>query len=548
LSVRPLTPADSAAVAAIDADDPSPWSAAQIRAELENPANICLGSRDAAEGLAGFIIARTAADEGEIIRFAVRKKLRRQGNGQALLHAALQAAASRGAARVFLEVRAGNRAAMDLYKKNGFTVNGRRRNYYNNPREDAVCMAVDTNPAGKDRRKPEMKNIREIDIKGKKILIRVDFNVPMDEMGNITDDTRIRGVLPTINHALDEGAKIIICSHMGRPKGKRDEKYSLAPVAKRLSRLIDKEVLLAPDCVGPEVEKITAAMADGDVVLLENLRFHPEEQANDPEFAKKLAILADIYINDAFAVAHRAHASVVGVVEHVETCAAGFLLQKEMDYFHRSVSDPRRPLVAIIGGAKVSSKLGALRNLLDRVDKMIIGGAMANTFLRAMGYSVGKSRVEEDLIDTAAELMEKAKSKGVKLYLPVDCIVAERFDPNSETMRTTVQEVPEYWMILDIGPATTTLFSEALENARTIIWNGPMGAFEMDAFSRGTMAMVQRVASSHALTIVGGGDTDVAVHRAGESNNISYISTGGGAFLMLMEGKKLPGVEALERC
>ncbi len=287
------------------------------------------------------------------------------------------------------------------------------------------------------------------------------------------------------------------------------------------------------------------AMQPGDVLLLENLRFHPEEQANDPDFAKKLAALADIYINDAFAVAHRAHASVVGVTAFFDVCAAGFLLQKEMDYFHRSVSDPRRPLVAIIGGAKVSSKLGALRNLMDRVDKMIIGGAMANTFLKSRGFNVGQSKIEDDLLDTANELVEKARRQGVKLYLPVDCIVADRFDPQAEAKRTTVQEVPADWMILDIGPASTLLFSEALENAKTIIWNGPMGAFEMDAFSRGTMAMVQHVASSHALTIVGGGDTDVAVHKAGESNNISYISTGGGAFLMLMEGKELPGVTAL---
>ena len=390
-----------------------------------------------------------------------------------------------------------------------------------------------------------MKNIRDIDITGKRLLIRVDFNVPLDEQGNITDDTRIRGVLPTINYALDEHAKVIIMSHLGRPKGERQEKYSLAPVAKRLARLLDKPVQLAPDCIGPEVEKMVARMQNGDIVLLENLRFHPGEQANDPEFARKLAALADIYINDAFAVAHRAHASVVGVTEYFSICAAGFLLQKEMDYFHRSVSDPRRPLVAIIGGAKVSSKLGALRNLLDRVDKMIIGGAMANTFLKARGFDVGRSKVEDDLIDTANDLVDKARQQKIKLYLPVDCIVADRFAPDAETMRTTTQEVPRDWMILDIGPATTLLFAEALENAKTIIWNGPMGAFEMDAFSRGTMAMVSHVANSHALTIVGGGDTDVAVHKAGESNNISYISTGGGAFLMLMEGKELPGVAAL---
>jgi phosphoglycerate kinase len=391
-----------------------------------------------------------------------------------------------------------------------------------------------------------VKNIRDLDIKEKKVLIRVDFNVPLDEQGNITDDTRIRGVLPTINHALDEQAKVIIISHLGRPDGKRQEKFSLAPVAKRLSRLLEKEVKLAPDCIGPEVEALVGQMAAGDILLLENLRFHNEEKKNDPEFCKQLAKLADVYINDAFAVAHRAHASVVGVVDYFQECAAGFLLQKEMDYFNRSVGNPSRPLVAIVGGAKVSSKLGALRNMIDRVDKMIIGGAMANTFLKAQGHEVGASKVENDLLETAVELIAKAKKQGVKLYLPVDCIVADRFDPKAATKKTTTQEVPKSWMILDIGPASTMLFGEALEDARTIIWNGPMGAFEMDAFSRGTMAMVQKLASSHALTIVGGGDTDVAVHRAGESSNISYISTGGGAFLMLMEGKVLPGVAALE--
>jgi len=391
-----------------------------------------------------------------------------------------------------------------------------------------------------------MKNISDLVVKGKTVLIRVDFNVPLDEQGNITDDIRIRGVLPTINYALDEHAKVIIISHLGRPDGQRQEKYSLAPVAKRLSRLLEKEVKLAPDCIGPEVEAMVGQMAFGDVLLLENLRFHEEEKKNDPEFSRQLAKLADVYINDAFAVAHRAHASVVGVVEFFQECAAGFLLQKEMDYFHRSVSNPSRPLVAIVGGAKVSSKLGALRNMIDRVDKMIIGGAMANTFLKAQGYEVGTSRVEDDLLETANELVAKALKQGVKLYLPVDCIIADRFDSKAANKITTAQEVTKSWMILDIGPASTLLFGEALEDAGTIIWNGPMGAFEMDAFSRGTMAMVQKLAASQALTIVGGGDTDVAVHRAGESNNISYISTGGGAFLMLMEGKVLPGVAALE--
>jgi phosphoglycerate kinase len=391
-----------------------------------------------------------------------------------------------------------------------------------------------------------MKNIKDLDIREKKILIRVDFNVPLDEHGNITDDIRIRGVLPTLNYALDEHAKIIICSHLGRPKGQRDEKFSLAPAAKRLSRLISKDVTLAPDCIGRETRELINKMLPGDVVMLENLRFHPEEQQNDVEFSRQLAELADVYINDAFAVAHRAHASVVGVVAHMQQCAAGFLLQKEMEYFHRSVGDPKRPLIALIGGAKVSSKLGALRNLMERVDKMIIGGAMANTFMKSMGYEIGQSKVEDELLDTARELIDLARKQGVKLYLPVDCIAADQFDAKAATMTVTVQEVPKNWMILDIGPATITLFSEALEAARTIIWNGPMGAFEMEPFAKGTMAMVKKLASSHALTIVGGGDTDVAVHRAGESNNISYISTGGGAFLMLMEGKTLPGVAALE--
>lgn len=390
-----------------------------------------------------------------------------------------------------------------------------------------------------------MRNIKELDLRGKKVLVRVDFNVPLDEQGNITDDIRIRSVLPTLNHALDENAALIICSHLGRPKGEPKPEFSLAPAAKRLSRLLGKEVKLAPDCVGPEVEAMAAGLQPGEVLLLENLRFHPEEQANDQEFSRKLAALGEVYINDAFAVAHRAHASVVGIPRFVKESGAGFLLQKEMDYFHRSVGNPTRPLVAVIGGAKVSSKLGALTNLMDRVDKMIIGGAMANTFLKSQGLDVGLSRVEEDLLDTARELLDKARRKGVKLYLPVDCVVAPELDAGAETMRVTCQEIPPRWMALDIGPATTILFTEALDDAKTIIWNGPMGVFEIDAFSRGTMAMVQALVNSHALTIVGGGDTDVAIHRAGQMDSISYVSTGGGAFLMLMEGKTLPGVEAL---
>ena len=393
-----------------------------------------------------------------------------------------------------------------------------------------------------------MQYLNELDIKNKRLLIRVDLNVPLDTNLNITDDNRIRGILPTVNFALDENAMVILCSHMGRPKGEVVPELSLAPVARRLSRLVQKEVQLAPDCVGPEVKRMIQAMKPGDILLLENLRFHPEEEKNDEAFGQELAGLADIYINDAFAVAHRAHASVVAVAKYAKECAAGFLMKDELKFFNQSLEKPARPLVAIIGGSKVSGKLAALENLLNHVDKMIIGGAMANTFLKGINFDIGNSLVEEDLVSVAYCLLKKARDLGVKLYIPMDCVVADRFDPMAETKITTVQEVPKGWMILDIGPATSLLYSEALQNAKTIIWNGPMGAFEMDAFSRGTMAMVQAVANSYALTIVGGGDTDVAVHKAGETSKISYISTGGGAFLELLEGNQLPGVLALERC
>ena len=391
-----------------------------------------------------------------------------------------------------------------------------------------------------------MRYLNDLNIRNKRLLIRVDMNVPLDKNQNITDDNRIRSVLPTINYALDENAKVILCSHVGRPKGKVVPELSLAPVARRLSRLLQKEVKLAPDCVGPEVKKMIAAMKPGDILLLENLRFHPEETKNNDDFGKELAALADIYVNDAFAVAHRAHASVVAAAKYAPEAAAGFLMKDELKFFHQSMESPARPLVAVIGGSKVSGKLEALENLLDHVDKMVIGGAMANTFLKSVDYYVGNSLVEEELVSVANCLMRKAKDKGVRMYVPVDCVVAPTLDPQAETKITPVQEVPRDWMILDIGPATSLLYSEVLQNAKTIIWNGPMGAFEMDAFSRGTMAMVQSVANSYALTIVGGGDTDVAVHRAGESSKISYISTGGGAFLALLEGSQLPGVAALE--
>ena len=384
------------------------------------------------------------------------------------------------------------------------------------------------------------------DLQGKKIFMRVDFNVPLDENSNITEDTRIRAVLPTINFALDAKAKIILASHLGRPKGERKPKYSMAPAAKRLSRLLGKEVTLAPDCIGDEVRKMIDAMQPGDVLMLENVRFYEGEEKNDAAFAEALVNGCDIYVNDAFAVSHRAHASVEAITKFFPVVAAGFLMKNEMNYFEKSMKNPIRPLVAILGGAKVSGKLEVLENLLTKVDKIIIGGGMAFTFLKAIGYNVGKSLVEEDLLDTARRVLDLAREKGIKFYLPVDCVAADQFKPEAETKVTPVQEIPEGWMGLDIGPATVTLFTEALQNAKTIIWNGPMGVFEMDAFSRGTFAMVTAVANSYALTIVGGGDTDSAVHRAGEYAKISYISTGGGAFLELLEGKKLPGVQVLE--
>jgi len=384
------------------------------------------------------------------------------------------------------------------------------------------------------------------DLGGKKVFMRVDFNVPLDDNQNITEDTRIRAVLPSINYALDQKAKIVLASHLGRPKGERKEKYSMAPAAKRLSRLLGKDVKLAPDCIGDETRAMIDAMQPGDVLMLENLRFYGGEEKNDLDFAKSLVNGCDVYVNDAFAVSHRAHASVEGITNFFPVVAAGFLMKNEMNYFDKAMQNPIRPLVAILGGAKVSGKIEVLENLCEKVDKIIIGGGMAFTFLKAMGYNVGKSLVEDNLIETAMKTFEKARQRGVKFYLPVDCVVADQFNPTAETKVTTVQEIPEGWMALDIGPATVALFSEALQNAKTIVWNGPMGVFEMDAFSRGTFAMVSAVANSYALTIVGGGDTDVAVHRAGEYAKISYISTGGGAFLELLEGKKLPGIKVLE--
>jgi phosphoglycerate kinase len=387
--------------------------------------------------------------------------------------------------------------------------------------------------------------IDDVVLRDKRVIIRADFNVPLDDSHQITDDTRIRSTLPTINRAIDDGAKVILCSHLGRPNGTFDPKYSLAPVAKRLGRLMGKEILFAPDCIGPAVEGLVAKMKPGDVLLLENLRFHMGEEENDDSFSKALAALGDVYINDAFGAAHRAHASTVGITKFIPASAAGFLLKKEIEYLEGAVENPVRPFVAILGGAKVSGKIGVIENLGKRVDKVIIGGGMAFTFLKAKGLEIGNSLVENDMLDFAKGIEDHALSRGVKFYLPVDCVVAASHEPGAESKIVPVQEIPKGWYALDIGPASVKLFNEAVQNAKTILWNGPMGVFEIDAYARGTFAMAHAIADAYALSIVGGGETALAVHRAGESENMSFISTGGGAALELLEGKQLPGLTAL---
>jgi phosphoglycerate kinase len=392
-----------------------------------------------------------------------------------------------------------------------------------------------------------MKYIDQIEMKNKKVFLRVDFNVPMDKSGNVTDDTRVRAHLPTINYALEKGAKLIIGSHLGRPKGKRVEELSLKPVVKILSGLLKKEIVFIDDCVGEKVEQAVSIMKEGDIVLLENLRFYPGEDKNDPEFAKKLASLCDIYIDDAFAVSHRAAASNSAITEFVQTYGAGFLLKNEIEYFNKAMGNPARPLCAIIGGAKVSDKIGVLENLIEKVDKIIVGGGMAFTFLKAAGSGIGKSLCEPDMLDLARKITEKSKQKNVQFLLPVDCVIAKSATADAEVKICNINEIPEDWMGLDIGPATISLFSDALQGVKTIVWNGPLGMFELAPFSKGTFALANTVANSGALSIIGGGDTDTAIHKAGQSAKMSYISTGGGAFLELLEGKTLPGIAALEK-
>ncbi len=396
-----------------------------------------------------------------------------------------------------------------------------------------------------------MKTLKDLDIDGKRVFIRCDFNVPKDEFGNITDDRRIRSALQTIRYCIDRDCKIILASHYERPKsGKYEEKYSLAPVAKRLHTLlkIKKDIFMAEDVVGLDAVTKASGLESGDVLLLENLRYEEGETSNEEVFAKKLADFADIYINDAFGACHRKHASIHAITKFfdADSKAAGFLMAKEVNFFSRILENPVRPFVAVVGGSKVSGKLEALTNLITKVDKVIIGGGMAFTFLKACGHEVGNSLVEDDLLDEANAIVAKAKKLGVKFYLPVDVVAAPEFSENTTVKFLPIQEIPVGWMGLDIGPASTRLFREALNDAQTIIWNGPMGVYEMDRYSKGSMAMSNNIAQTHATTIVGGGDTADVVQRAGDVDEMTFISTGGGASLKLIEGSTLPGLEALK--
>ena len=397
--------------------------------------------------------------------------------------------------------------------------------------------------------KKTLANLSASDLSGKRALVRADFNVPLDDAGNITDDTRIRAALPTIQDLIKKGAKVILTSHFGRPKGQVNEKMRLTPVAKRLSELLGQEVIKADDCIGDDVAAKIAAMQNGQVLLLENVRFYGEEEKNDPEFAKKLAVNADLYVNDAFGTAHRAHASTEGVTKYLSPSVGGYLIEKELEYLQAAIESPQRPLAAIIGGSKVSSKIGVIETLLEKCDKLIIGGGMIFTFYKARGLNVGKSLVEEDKLELAKSLEAKAKEKGVTFLLPTDVVVADNFAPDANSQTVGIDNIPDGWMGLDIGPDSVKVFQKALADCKSVIWNGPMGVFEFDKFAVGTEAIAHTLAEigkGGATTIIGGGDSVAAVEKVGLADQMSHISTGGGASLELLEGKVLPGIAALD--
>lgn len=390
------------------------------------------------------------------------------------------------------------------------------------------------------------KTVRDVDVHGKRVFLRCDFNVPLDENGEITDDRRIKSALPTIKYLMEHDARIIVASHLGRPKGVADMKYSLAPAANRLSELLGTEVIFIsePSVVGPAVKDAVEALEPGSVMMIENVRFRPEETKNDPSFSAELASLADIFVNDAFGTAHRAHCSNVGVTQFVDTAVVGYLMQKEIDFLGNAVENPERPFVAILGGSKVSSKISVINNLLEKVDTLIIGGGMCFTFTKAQGGNVGKSLLEEDYLQYALDMIEKAKEKGVKLLLPVDAVAADEFSNDANIKVVPQNEIPEGWMGLDIGPETAKLYAEAVKSAKTVVWNGPMGCFEMPNFANGTETVAKALSETDAVTIIGGGDSAAAVNQLGYGDKMTHISTGGGASLEFLEGKELPGVAA----
>jgi len=387
-----------------------------------------------------------------------------------------------------------------------------------------------------------LRTIEHFNWQGKRVLLRVDFNLPQNDDGSIIDDTKMRAALPTINYLLDEGARLIIMSHLGRPKGKRNPKYSLKPMAVRLSEILEKQVQMADDCIGEPVQKMAGSLQNGDVMLLENVRFYPGEEKNDPQFARELATLGDVFVNDAFGTAHRAHASTAGLAEYLPTCA-GFLMAKEVEILNKVLENPESPRMAILGGAKVADKLGLIRNLLNKMDVILIGGGMANTFIKAQGYEVGKSLCENDLVPEARSLMETAQNKGVRLLIPQDAVITRELSPEATGQVVKIDQIPEDRMIVDIGPETIATFSEAIRQAKTIVWNGPLGVYEYKAFAAGTEAITKAIAESSAVSVIGGGDSAAAVKDLGLSACITHISTGGGATLEFLEGQELPGVK-----